>query len=118
MRVAIVRVYLPTSKFERRRIRDASACSVAVFVATYFCSLLSRASQLVLCVRVFAAAFRSFQATKQFLGDCQKLVNYFLIVNGFSVGIGDTIASGSTLETVRHSARGLMAFRAHVTAAY
>lgn len=40
------------------------------------------------------------EATKIFLGVVQKVVNYWLIGHGFSVGIGDTIADASTLEDI------------------
>jgi DNA-directed RNA polymerase II subunit RPB1 len=41
-----------------------------------------------------------FEATRQFLAECQKVVNYFLMHYGFSVGIGDTIAPHSTLDKI------------------
>ncbi|PVU90271.1 hypothetical protein BB559_000101 [Furculomyces boomerangus] len=37
---------------------------------------------------------------KKFFGGTQKLVNYWFLQTGFSVGIGDTIADDSTMQTV------------------
>ena len=34
--------------------------------------------------------------TRQFLTECQKVVNYFLLHTGFSIGIGDTIANAGS----------------------
>ncbi|PVV01996.1 hypothetical protein BB560_003562 [Smittium megazygosporum] len=39
-------------------------------------------------------------AVKRFFGGTQKVVNYWFLHHGFSVGIGDTIADDSTMETV------------------
>lgn len=38
--------------------------------------------------------------TKKFFGGCQTVVNYWLLQNGFSIGIGDTIADASTMQTI------------------
>jgi DNA-directed RNA polymerase II subunit RPB1 len=40
------------------------------------------------------------EATRDFIRDCQKVVNYWLLHNGFSVGIGDTVAPSSTLSEI------------------
>ncbi|KAA8532028.1 hypothetical protein F0562_006830 [Nyssa sinensis] len=39
-------------------------------------------------------------AARKFLGHTQWLVNYWLLQNGFSIGIGDTIADAETMETI------------------
>ncbi|KAI3900610.1 hypothetical protein MKW92_014885 [Papaver armeniacum] len=39
-------------------------------------------------------------AARKFLGHTQWLVNYWLLQNGFSIGIGDTIADASTMEKI------------------
>ncbi|KNA21792.1 hypothetical protein SOVF_040130 [Spinacia oleracea] len=39
-------------------------------------------------------------AARKFLGHTQWLVNYWLLQNAFSIGIGDTIADASTMETI------------------
>ncbi|KAK4764009.1 hypothetical protein SAY87_013447 [Trapa incisa] len=39
-------------------------------------------------------------AARKFLGHTQWLVNYWLLQNGFSMGIGDTIADAATMETI------------------
>ncbi|CAI9097414.1 OLC1v1033836C1 [Oldenlandia corymbosa var. corymbosa] len=39
-------------------------------------------------------------AAQKFLGHTQWLVNYWVLQNGFSVGIGDTIADAATMEKV------------------
>jgi len=39
-------------------------------------------------------------AARKFLGHTQWLVNYWLLQNGFSIGIGDTIADASTMQTI------------------
>ncbi|PRT54496.1 DNA-directed RNA polymerase II subunit RPB1 [Wickerhamiella sorbophila] len=36
----------------------------------------------------------------QFVGSVQKIVNYWLLHNGFSIGIGDTIADGDTMRNI------------------
>lgn len=38
--------------------------------------------------------------TRQFFDGCQCVVNYWLLHNGFSIGIGDTIADSSTMATI------------------
>eukprot|EP00808_Paulinella_micropora_P011550 g43657.t1 len=38
--------------------------------------------------------------TRQFLGEIQKVVNYWLICTGFSVGVADTIADQDTLKQI------------------
>ncbi|KAF3949861.1 hypothetical protein CMV_024317 [Castanea mollissima] len=40
---------------------------------------------------------------RKFLGHVQWLVNYWLLQNGFSIGIGDTIADASTMETINET---------------
>lgn len=40
-------------------------------------------------------------ATRVFLDSVQTVVNYWLLQVGFSVGIGDTIADGSTIEEIK-----------------
>ncbi|KAL3525220.1 hypothetical protein ACH5RR_013592 [Cinchona calisaya] len=39
-------------------------------------------------------------AARKFLGHTQWLVNYWLLQNGFSIGIGDTIADPLTMESI------------------
>lgn len=39
-------------------------------------------------------------ASRKFLGHTQRLVNYWLLQQGFSIGIGDTIADSSTMEKI------------------
>ena len=39
-------------------------------------------------------------AARKFLGHTQWLVNYWLLQQGFSIGIGDTIADASTMEKI------------------
>lgn len=39
-------------------------------------------------------------AARKFLGHTQWLVNYWLLQNGFSIGIGDTIADAQTMEKI------------------
>ncbi|EFC41982.1 RNA polymerase II largest subunit [Naegleria gruberi] len=40
------------------------------------------------------------QEGKKFLGQCQHVLNYWLLQHGFSVGIGDTIADGETVKKI------------------
>jgi len=40
------------------------------------------------------------EATRQFLAECQKVINYFLLLTGFSIGIQDTIAGAGTLQQI------------------
>eukprot|EP00842_Homolaphlyctis_polyrhiza_P004411 jgi/Hompol1/4971/HPOL_004068-RA len=40
------------------------------------------------------------KATMSFINGTQFIVNYWLLQNGFSIGIGDTIADRSTMETI------------------
>ncbi|CCE87208.1 Piso0_005751 [Millerozyma farinosa CBS 7064] len=40
------------------------------------------------------------QVCAQLFGSIQKVVNYWLLHNGFSIGIGDTIADASTMKNV------------------
>ncbi|KAI8099670.1 DNA-directed RNA polymerase II subunit RPB1 [Halteromyces radiatus] len=40
------------------------------------------------------------EAAKNFLTGTQQVVNYWLLQNGFSIGIGDTIADKSTMATI------------------
>lgn len=42
-------------------------------------------------------------AARKFLGHVQWLVNYWLLQNGFSIGIGDTIADAATMETINET---------------
>lgn len=42
-------------------------------------------------------------AARKFLGHTQWLVNYWLLQNAFSIGIGDTIADASTMETINQT---------------
>ncbi|GKF55591.1 RNA polymerase II largest subunit, partial [Tanacetum coccineum] len=42
-------------------------------------------------------------AASKFLGHTQWLVNYWLLQQGFSIGIGDTIADASTMETINET---------------
>jgi DNA-directed RNA polymerase II subunit RPB1 len=37
---------------------------------------------------------------RDFFNDCQTVVNYWLLQEGFSVGIGDTVADSETMETI------------------
>ena len=39
-------------------------------------------------------------AARKFLGHAQWLVNHWLLQNGFSMGIGDTIADAATMEKI------------------
>lgn len=39
-------------------------------------------------------------ACSQFVGNVQKIVNYWLLHNGFSIGIGDTIADADTMRDI------------------
>ncbi|KAL1914514.1 DNA-directed RNA polymerase II subunit RPB1 [Calcarisporiella thermophila] len=40
------------------------------------------------------------EAAKSFLNGAQRVVNHWLLHNGFSIGIGDAIADASTMETI------------------
>lgn len=40
-------------------------------------------------------------ATKDFLSRCQKVVNNWLLIHSFSVGIGDTIAEVNSIENIK-----------------
>eukprot|EP00850_Spirogloea_muscicola_P018640 SM000173S03009 [mRNA] locus=s173:142606:150701:- [translate_table: standard] len=42
-------------------------------------------------------------AARKFLGHVQWLVNYWLLQEGFSIGIGDTIADAGTMETINET---------------
>ncbi|KAK4393293.1 DNA-directed RNA polymerase II subunit RPB1 [Sesamum angolense] len=42
-------------------------------------------------------------AARKFLGHTQWLVNYWLLQNGFSIGIGDTIADAATMEKINET---------------
>lgn len=42
-------------------------------------------------------------AARKFLGHTQWLVNYWLLQQGFSIGIGDTIADSSTMEKINET---------------
>ena len=42
-------------------------------------------------------------AARKFLGHTQWLVNYWLLQNGFSIGIGDTIADAQTMEKINET---------------
>uniref|UniRef100_A0A0E0DM49 DNA-directed RNA polymerase subunit n=1 Tax=Oryza meridionalis TaxID=40149 RepID=A0A0E0DM49_9ORYZ len=42
-------------------------------------------------------------AARKFLGHTQWLVNYWLLQNGFSIGIGDTIADAATMENINET---------------
>ncbi|KAK2373187.1 DNA-directed RNA polymerase II subunit RPB1 [Trifolium repens] len=42
-------------------------------------------------------------AARKFLGHTQWLVNYWLLQNAFSIGISDTIADASTMETINQT---------------
>ncbi|KAL5997271.1 DNA-directed RNA polymerase II subunit rpb1 [Asimina triloba] len=42
-------------------------------------------------------------AARKFLGHTQWLVNYWLLQNAFSMGIGDTIADAATMETINET---------------
>ncbi|KAH8508169.1 hypothetical protein H0E87_010337 [Populus deltoides] len=42
-------------------------------------------------------------AARKFLGHTQWLVNYWLLQNAFSIGIGDTIADASTMEKINET---------------
>lgn len=42
-------------------------------------------------------------AARKFLGHTQWLVNYWLLQHAFSIGIGDTIADASTMETINQT---------------
>ncbi|WVZ51464.1 hypothetical protein U9M48_002610 [Paspalum notatum var. saurae] len=44
-------------------------------------------------------------AARKFLGHTQWLVNYWLLQNGFSIGIGDTIADTATMEMINETIR-------------
>ncbi|KAI9145322.1 hypothetical protein BKA69DRAFT_1121705 [Paraphysoderma sedebokerense] len=40
------------------------------------------------------------EVAKNFFNGCQTIVNYWFLQNGFSIGIGDTIADHQTMDTV------------------
>ncbi|EFC41754.1 RNA polymerase II [Naegleria gruberi] len=42
---------------------------------------------------------------KKFLGQCQRVINHWLINRGFSIGIGDTIADKATMEQIEETIR-------------
>lgn len=42
-------------------------------------------------------------AARKFLGHTQWLVNYWLLQQGFSIGIGDTIADAATMEKINET---------------
>lgn len=42
-------------------------------------------------------------AARKFLGHTQWLVNYWLLQNAFSIGIGDTIADAGTMERINET---------------
>ncbi|MED6135270.1 DNA-directed RNA polymerase II subunit rpb1 [Stylosanthes scabra] len=42
-------------------------------------------------------------AARKFLGNTQWLVNYWLLQNSFSIGIGDSIADASTMEVINQT---------------
>ncbi|KDP43701.1 hypothetical protein JCGZ_22328 [Jatropha curcas] len=42
-------------------------------------------------------------AARKFLGHTQWLVNYWLLQNGFTIGIGDTIADAATMEKINET---------------
>jgi DNA-directed RNA polymerase II subunit RPB1 len=41
-----------------------------------------------------------FEECKKFINGCQAIVNYWLLQNGFSIGIGDTIADAATMNHI------------------
>ena len=41
--------------------------------------------------------------TRDFFDGAQRIVNNWLLSNGFSIGIGDTIADGSTMQTITNA---------------
>ncbi|KAJ3327245.1 DNA-directed RNA polymerase II subunit rpb1, partial [Gonapodya sp. JEL0774] len=43
------------------------------------------------------------EAAKKFFDGCQRIVNYWLLQNGFSVGIGDTIADKATMQSITNT---------------
>jgi DNA-directed RNA polymerase II subunit RPB1 len=43
------------------------------------------------------------ETCKHFLGQTQKVVNYWLLHHGFSVGIGDTVADDKTMRTINQT---------------
>ncbi len=43
------------------------------------------------------------EATRDFFNNCQTVVNYWLLQNGFSIGIGDTIADAQTMNTINQT---------------
>ncbi|KAH8921889.1 beta and beta-prime subunits of DNA dependent RNA-polymerase [Atractiella rhizophila] len=43
---------------------------------------------------------RGAEATKIFIGGVQTVVNYWLLHNGFSIGIGDTVPDKGTMEAI------------------
>ncbi|OZJ04949.1 DNA-directed RNA polymerase II subunit rpb1 [Bifiguratus adelaidae] len=49
------------------------------------------------------------EAAKNFLSGTQTLVNYWLLQNGFSIGIGDTIADRETMEHITNIINGAKA---------
>ncbi|KAK9472205.1 DNA-directed RNA polymerase II subunit RPB1 [Dipodascopsis tothii] len=42
-------------------------------------------------------------ATRDFIGGVQQTVNYWLLHNGFSIGIGDTIADAATMRNITNT---------------
>jgi DNA-directed RNA polymerase II subunit RPB1 len=58
---------------------------------------------LVICWTYMVFSFREEvgpDAARKFLGHTQWLVNYWLLQQGFSIGIGDTIADSKTMEKI------------------
>jgi DNA-directed RNA polymerase II subunit RPB1 len=43
------------------------------------------------------------QVCSSFFGNVQKVVNFWLLHNGFSIGIGDTIADGATMRDISNT---------------
>lgn len=54
---------------------------------------------------IIHTAFNEFgpEVAKHFFNDTQKLINYWLLHTGFSIGIGDTIADKKTMESINSS---------------
>lgn len=46
------------------------------------------------------------EAARDFFNNCQTVVNYWLLQNGFSIGIGDTIADAGTMTTINSTIAG------------
>lgn len=60
-------------------------------------------SFLLKCTFLYCREEVGPDAARKFLGHTQWLVNYWLLQNGFSIGIGDTIADAATMEKINET---------------